>query len=201
MSPVPFRCLLAASALALGACGGPATGVMSSIAVSTTPPGASCEAMRDGEVAGSIAATPGQMPVARSRQDMVVTCRRDGFLPGVGFVPASARPEMVAAYALAGGVTGIIAGASDPNAYGYPSEIAVTLVPGEFPDARARDSFFAARVGEAERYFAEQLTAVRRSCQTDNDPVCGSRIKEVEERRTAEVARINALRERVKLAA
>ena len=71
--------LVAILALAcLPGCATIVQGTSQNVTVTTNPAGASCRLARDGTAIGMIAPTPGTLRVDRGRNDIVVTCNREG---------------------------------------------------------------------------------------------------------------------------
>ncbi len=54
-------------------------GTSQQISVNTTPAGAQCTFLRNGETLGSIAATPGALTVKKTRDDLVIVCSKRGY--------------------------------------------------------------------------------------------------------------------------
>lgn len=73
--------ILSIAALAAG-CSTLTDGTTQSIAVTTTPGGAICSFMRDGQTVGTIDRTPGQITVDRGSGDIEIACHKAGFGDG-----------------------------------------------------------------------------------------------------------------------
>jgi hypothetical protein len=65
----------------LSGCATILSGVDQEISVTTTPAGAECELYRDGKQVGGVAATPGNVLVRKTRQDLKLICKKEGYLP------------------------------------------------------------------------------------------------------------------------
>lgn len=94
--------------------------------VETTPPDAQCTLARDGKVVGRVSSTPGGMVVDRSKKDIVMVCRKQGYADIRVIVPSHQRPPTLQNVAAAGGVGWIIdskLGANDE----YRDKITVTM--------------------------------------------------------------------------
>jgi len=73
----------AVTALAVGillsSCATVVEGTSQQISVVTNPPGASCELERQGEVVGRISDTPDMVKIRKSKFDLTVRCRKQGY--------------------------------------------------------------------------------------------------------------------------
>src|SRR5215469_16450448 len=54
-------------------------GTGQSVAISTTPPGAACSVIREGQTLGQVTSTPGSVRVDKSKNDLTVTCSKQGY--------------------------------------------------------------------------------------------------------------------------
>ena len=66
------------SCLALTGCASILDGDSQEIKVKTTPSGAMCQFTRKGEVIGSISETPGSLLVKKTKEDILVVCKKEG---------------------------------------------------------------------------------------------------------------------------
>lgn len=71
--------VLAVSVVMLGGCASITGGTSQNISVITSPSGATCDFVRQGQSIGSIAATPGSLHVRRSKHDILINCSKDGY--------------------------------------------------------------------------------------------------------------------------
>ncbi len=96
--------------------------------VASTPAGASCVVDRAGERLGTVAPTPGQLRLDKSKNDLLVTCSKEGYLT----VAQPTKPRFIGTtfynFIIGGGVGFIVDAASGAN-FKYPSEINVPLTP------------------------------------------------------------------------
>ena len=70
--------LLACSALVSG-CASLIEGTTQQISVSTTPPGAHCMFLRNGNTIATIPSTPGAVTIEKTRDDLVIVCNKRGY--------------------------------------------------------------------------------------------------------------------------
>jgi hypothetical protein len=103
-------------------------GTGQSIAISTTPAGATCTVSREGGTLGQIASTPGSIRVDKSKNDIAVACSKSGYQTAT----ITHSPHFVGTtfgnIALGGG-TGAVVDASTGANYEYPAQINVELAP------------------------------------------------------------------------
>jgi len=121
----PLCCVLLLAGLLPG-CATIIEGTGQSFAVATTPPGASCVIDRKGDRLGMIAPTPGSLRLEKSKNDLTVTCSKEGYVP----VTTSRSPRFVGTTfgnITAGGFIGVIVDASTGANYVYPGELKVDM--------------------------------------------------------------------------
>jgi hypothetical protein len=73
----------------LSGCATIVNGSTQPVAVSTNPPGANCDVSRMGSHIGSVPLTPGSVTIDKSKNDLSVTCTKDGFVTANTLQPAS----------------------------------------------------------------------------------------------------------------
>ena len=130
--------------------------------VNSDPMGADCLLTREGEGIGTASPTPETLIVDRGDEDIIVSCKKDGYLTSEAILPSELE-AMTFGNILFGGLIGVaVDAASDANAH-YPESIVVELVPENFPSELERDRFFDGRKEDALRTFesAEQELAAR----------------------------------------
>ncbi len=103
-------------------------GTGQSVSVATTPPGASCEMGRAGTKLGTINPTPGSLRIDKSKNDIELTCTKDGYQQA----KVTSSPNFTWATfgnLIFGGIPGAVVDAATGANYKYPSEIKVELAP------------------------------------------------------------------------
>src|SRR5579859_6355990 len=65
--------IVSAAVLAVAGCSTLTEGTTQDIAITTTPPDATCNLTRDGQLIGTVGRTPGTVTVDRSTSDIIVT--------------------------------------------------------------------------------------------------------------------------------
>ena len=100
-------------AASLGGCATAIEGTTQDIAVITVPAGASCVLDRDGKQIGAIAATPGSSNVEKSRYDITITCKKQGFEDAVVVNESGTAAASVGSFVADTVITGGLLGAAD----------------------------------------------------------------------------------------
>ena len=103
-------------------------GTSQSMTVATTPPGAACTLDRNGERLGTIAPTPGSLRVDKSKNDVTLTCAKEGYQTAT----TSHSPKFVGTTfgnIIAGGLVGVVVDAASGANFRYPNEVQVELAP------------------------------------------------------------------------
>ncbi len=117
--------LIACAALSLGGCATVVEGSSQSVAVATQPPGASCVLMREGKNLGAVPSTPGSVHVDKSKNDLTVTCSKEGYQPTtVSYSPTF--NGMTFGNIILGGGIGAVVDASTGANYNY-ADISMSL--------------------------------------------------------------------------
>lgn len=114
--------------LSLTGCATIMEGTGQSVAVSTTPAGAQCDASHAGTHLGTVAATPGSLRIDKSKNDLQVTCAKNGYQRA----SSSYSPGFVGTTfgnLLVGGVVGVVVDAASGANYTYPKEVHMDLAP------------------------------------------------------------------------
>ena len=110
----------------LSACATLVNGTSQTVTVSTTPPGASCTLDRMGTRIGAISVTPGSVRIDKSKNDLAVTCAKDGFQTAtVAHAPSFGGATF--GNIVAGGVIGVVVDAASGANYSYPDDIRVDM--------------------------------------------------------------------------
>src|SRR5438067_3112063 len=73
-----YRVALVALVTLLPGCATIMEGTSQSVQITTSPPGARCFVDREGARLGEVGSTPGSVRVDKSKNDLVVTCSKDG---------------------------------------------------------------------------------------------------------------------------
>jgi len=118
---------IAALGAALSGCASIVEGTTQSIAV-TTPPADGAKCVLTSSEGTYYVTTPGNVTVHKTKNDLDVNCRRDGFKDAHATIPSHFNGA-TAGNILAGGVIGIGIDAATGANYNYPTEYAITMTP------------------------------------------------------------------------
>jgi len=98
------------------------------IAVTTTPAGAECEVFRDGTRIASVPSTPGTVNVMKTKHDLKIMCKKDGYLQTEAVLLSGAESSAFANIFFGG--TGLVLWGLDSITGAdnrYPSSQVITL--------------------------------------------------------------------------
>src|SRR4051812_10109461 len=129
-------CWLCLAFLSSG-CASIVEGTDQSVTVQTSPSGASCELKRDGTVIGVVNPTPGTITVDKSKNDIAVICKKDGYQDGSGAF-SSEFQGMTFGNLLFGGIIGVAVDASSGAMHEYPASVTVVMAPNSFANSAER---------------------------------------------------------------
>src|SRR6185503_14258047 len=106
------------AALALGGCATIVEGTSQTVAIATQPPGASCTVSRQGAQISAVLSTPGSVKIDKSKNDITVTCSKEGFeTTSVNY--ASSFNGATFGNIILGGAVGAVVDASTGANYNY----------------------------------------------------------------------------------
>ena len=128
MKSVKLLATLGVMAFGLAAC----SSLNQSVFVATTPPDAECTLARGGKVVGKVSSTPGGMVIGKSKKDIVMVCRKQGYADIRVIVPSHQRKATFENVAASGGVGWFIDSELGTNNE-YRDRITVTLQRLEVP--------------------------------------------------------------------
>jgi hypothetical protein len=146
------------------ACATVTQGTTATIAVTSEPPGASCQIQREGGTVAVVNPTPGSVTISRSTRDLAVRCEREGSLPNVVAAPAGFQP-MTLGNLLIGGVIGVAVDAASGAMGTYPGNVHVVLAPDQAMLLRRRDEQDAQRRREINAAADDRIAAARGECE------------------------------------
>ena len=128
--------------LALSACA--ATGERSghqTVTVITAPPGAACTLKRGGATVAVARPTPARVSLDKSRQHVVVICRKSGYFNAVAVLPSRSRARPPGKLSI-GAIVNIEIDILSGTTHDYADSVTVVLAPEAFSTAKERDAFF-----------------------------------------------------------
>jgi hypothetical protein len=103
-------------------------GSSQSIAIATSPPGANCQVDRQGLHLGTVAPTPGSLHLDKSKNDITVSCTKDGYQPA-SIAQSPRFGGTTFGNIVAGGIVGVAIDAASGANYSYPQEVRLDLAP------------------------------------------------------------------------
>lgn len=103
-------------------------GKTQNLTISTNPPGANCQLTRQGEIVGSISPSPGAIMVNKTKHDISVVCKKEGYQDATGFLKSGTEGATFVNI-LAGGVIGWGIDSASGADNKYPEVTTITLVP------------------------------------------------------------------------
>ncbi len=193
-------CALLLLAVTLPACATITSGTSQPFSVITEPAGASCNVQREGAVVAVVNPTPGTIQIGKSGKDLTVRCTKTGYSPGVTSVPSQFQ-AMAAGNLLLGGIIGAAVDAASGAYARYPETTTVILPPQSFPSALAREEYFAGRIAETRRQYAERATTLRGTCNQSDPRECQALIANLNRERDEAIALLESQRQQSRIGA
>lgn len=125
-----FRLRLAVVSLLASTCGCASilSGRHQTVTINSAPPGARCELIREGRVIGIVEKTPGAVMVQKTKHDIDVACKMEGFLEAKNFAESGTEGTTVGNVILGGFVGWAIDSAVGADNK-YPEVVTVNLSP------------------------------------------------------------------------
>jgi hypothetical protein len=120
--------LIASACLAITGCATILEGTSQSVQITTTPPGARCLVDREGARLGEVGSTPGSIRLDKSKNDIAVTCSKDGYQTATIAQSPDFQGTTFGNILIGGGVGAIADAASGAN-YEYPKQVTLALAP------------------------------------------------------------------------
>ena len=185
----PFA-MVAALGIALAGCATASEGTDQTLTVQSEPPGAACTLSREGQQLAVIDATPSQLTLIKSGEDLTVSCSLAGYEDYVGTAPAMANPK-TAGNMMAGGFIGIAVDSASGAAFRYPDPLTVLMTPHSFPTAEARDTHFARLREILRKQHVRANGRIEQRCSNQ----CGAQLQAERNRHQAAVADLETKRQ------
>lgn len=108
------------------------SGKTQTITIASNPPGAICELTRQAQVVGKINPTPGAAMVTKTKYDITVLCKKDGYQDATAYLKSGTEGSTFGNILL-GGVVGWGIDSASGADNKYPDVTTVSLVPVENP--------------------------------------------------------------------
>lgn len=179
---VNLRTLIARIALictvaGVSACSSIVEGTDQNVTVVTDPAGASCTLSTQDGIVGVVNPTPGSITLEKSKNDVTVTCDKDGYQTAANSLNSSFE-GMTFGNLIFGGFVGLAVDASTGAMNKYPNTITIVMAPDQFPSVAARDAFFNQEISKIEADAQAVIANIKEACS--DATTCDSRVKAVE---------------------
>jgi hypothetical protein len=120
--------ILLPAVLLISACASIVSGTEQDITVNTTPAGADCALVREGQTIARVSSTPGTVTVDKTKHNINVVCNKPGYQTG-SFLNESGTEGSTAGNILAGGLIGWGIDSARGADNKYDEGVNITLVP------------------------------------------------------------------------
>jgi hypothetical protein len=183
------------------ACSTIVEGTDQTVTVNSDPSGAECMLTREGLGVGTASPTPQTLTVDRGDEDIIVSCKKEGYLSTNATLPSEVE-GMTFGNILFGGLIGVaVDAASDANAK-YPDSIMVEMIPESFPSDIERDLFFDKMITDAVAKVDKAEEEIMRRCNTNQRPqeLCDSDVDELQQAFDMKFEDIERMRKEAKVA-
>jgi hypothetical protein len=120
--------LLIVPLVALSGCASIIEGSTQEITVNTTPAGAKCAMMRNGQHIAEVASSPGSAVIKKTGADVTISCTKPGYQEA-SVVDNSDVAAATFGNIIAGGLVGVVIDAADGSIHKYDPAVSVTLEP------------------------------------------------------------------------
>ena len=198
---LPVLCKVAAWAglLLLPACSGVIDRAEQPVTVFTDPPGAYCVLSRNGVTVGVVSPSPRLLHVKNSKHHISVRCSK-ALHEDETVVLAASRRDLTIGAVVVKGVVGLAFDAGRGATHKYPHSITLFLAPVSFESAENRDRHYDRLKAKVTEDAAASIARIENNCAKPLTRNCRNKIKAVETARDAEIANLEAKRQRAKIA-
>ena len=196
-------CIFGIILMSVSGCSTLTTGNSQSITINTDPTGATCTLSRKGTSIAIVNPTPGTVTVDKSRNDITVLCKKDGYQDGAGVFDSKFQ-AMTFGNIIFGGIIGLAIDAGSGAINKYPSMLSINLVPTEFKSVVESDAFFdkmkASCIADIQKK-AEQVAALCNDSGSDENKkeACEAQKKALEVEREKSLSEIERKRAAAKI--
>ncbi len=185
--------------LVVGACATIVEGSDQTVTVITEPPGATCTLNREDTYAGVVNPTPGTVSVEKSKDNIGVICKKEGYFDGAASLSSDFQ-AMTFGNIVFGGFIGLAVDASSGAMHEYPESVTVVLSPKSFSNTSDRDAFFDRQRQRIGREAGEAAEKLRQSCDQKTQD-CEGLERAINEARDAELRELERQREAARVGA
>lgn len=164
------------------ACATVVGGTTQDVLVESQPPGAECKVDRLGANIGVVKPTPGRVNIARSKDNVIVSCTQEGYEQSNEVLVSSFTGATVGNLLL-GGLVGVVVDAASGANNKYPDRVLVVLTPANFPSDEARDAHFAGIKSRIEEGANAEIKTIETRCNSGNRELCTIELKKLTDAR------------------
>jgi hypothetical protein len=142
---------------------------------------------------GAIAETPATVRLDRSKDNVEVTCDKEGHQQASETLSASFTGTTIG-NVLLGGLIGVAVDAASGANNRYPEYVLLVLNPTQFPNGTVRDQYY---MGVRDKIAARanaSIAKIRQECASNMAELCNTNVKKVEEARDLEFGKLEQRR-------
>lgn len=182
-----------AMGFAASACATVVGGTTQDVLVESQPSGAECKIDRLGANIGVVKPTPGRVNIARSKDNVIVSCTQEGYEQSNEVLVSSFTGATVGNLLL-GGLVGVVVDAASGANNKYPDRVLIVLTPASFPSDEARDAHFAGIKSRIEEGANAEIKTIETRCNSGNRELCTIEVKKLTDARDKALADLDRRR-------
>ena len=175
------------------ACATVVGGTTQDVLIESQPPGAECKIDRLGANIGVVKPTPGRVNIARSKDNVIVSCAQEGYEQSNEVLVSSFTGATVGNLLL-GGLVGVVVDAASGANNKYPDRVLVVLTPASFPSDEARDAHYAGIRSRIEDGANAEIKTIETRCNSGNRELCTIELKKLTDARDKALADLDRRR-------
>lgn len=179
--------------LAASACATVVGGTTQDVLVESQPSGAECKIDRLGANIGVVKPTPGRVNIARSKDNVIVSCTQEGYEQSNEVLISSFTGATVGNLLL-GGLVGVVVDAASGANNKYPDRVLIVLTPASFPSDEARDAHYAGIRSRIEEGANAEIKTIETRCNSGNRELCTIEVKKLTDARDKALADLDRRR-------
>ena len=179
--------------LAASACATVVGGTTQDVLVESQPSGAECKIDRLGANIGVVKPTPGRVNIARSKDNVIVSCTQEGYEQSNEVLVSSFTGATVGNLLL-GGLVGVVVDAASGANNKYPDRVLIVLTPASFPSDEARDAHYAGIRSRIEEGANAEIKTIETRCNSGNRELCTIEVKKLTDARDKALADLDRRR-------
>ena len=182
-----------AMGFAASACATVVGGTTQDVLVESQPSGAECKIDRLGANIGVVKPTPGRVNIARSKDNVIVSCTQEGYEQSNEVLISSFTGATVGNLLL-GGLVGVVVDAASGANNKYPDRVLIVLTPASFPSDEARDAHYAGIRSRIEEGANAEIKTIETRCNSGNRELCTIEVKKLTDARDKALADLDRRR-------